>query len=125
MARTWNECCTGPGMAVLGSQTMIGVFGSPAAAEQARGVLLEAGVPENRIALSATLADDGIGAEAPGQSFENQPGQPRADSEVARYGEAVRTGACVLSVFTRSEEERQYVEQLLLRNRAHHTIIRP
>ena len=45
---------------------MIGVFGSPAA-ERARGVLLEAGVPENRIALSATLTDDGIGAEAPGQ----------------------------------------------------------
>lgn len=59
---------------------MIGVFGSPAAAERARGVLLEAGVSENRIALSATLTDDGIGAEAPGQSFGNQPGPPRADS---------------------------------------------
>jgi hypothetical protein len=67
-------------MGVLGAQTVIGVFGSPAAAEQARGVLLEAGVPEIRIALS---------------------------------------------VFTRSEEEKQYVEQLLLRNRAHHTVIRP
>ena len=112
-------------MGVLGAQTVIGVFGSPAAAEQARGVLLEAGVPEIRIALSAILTDDGIGAEAPGQSFENQPGQPPADSKVARYGEAIRTGACVLSVFTCSEEEKQYVEQLLLRNRAHHTVIRP
>ena len=112
-------------MGVLGSQTVIGVFGSPAVAEQAKGVLLKAGVPENRIALSATLTEDGTGTDAPGQSFENQPGQPRADSAVARYGEAVRTGACVLSVFTRSEEEKQYVEQLLLRNRAHHTVIRP
>ena len=60
-------------MGVLGAQTVIGIFGSPAAAEQARGVLLEAGVPENRVALSATLTDDGIGAEAPGQSFGNQP----------------------------------------------------
>jgi len=125
IARYGNGCCTGLGMGVLGAQTVVGVFGSPAAAEQARFVLLDAGVPENRIALSATLTDDGIGAEAPGQSFENQPGQPRADSEVARYGEAVRTGGCVLSVFTRSEEEKQYVEQLLLRNRAHHTVIRP
>jgi hypothetical protein len=54
-------------------------------------VLLEAGVPENRISLSSILTDDGIGAEAPGQSF----------------------------------EKKQYVEQLLPRNRAHHTVIRP
>ena len=67
----------------------------------------------------------GSAPRAPGQSCENQPCQPRADSEAARYGEAVRTGACVLSVVTRSEEEKQYVEQLMLRNRAHHTVIRP
>lgn len=83
------------------------------------------GCPRIASRLARPLTDDGIGAEAPGQSFENQPGQPRADSEVARYGEAVRTGACVLSVFARSEEEKQYVEQLLLRNQAHHTVIRP
>ena len=77
------------------------------------------------MALSALLTDDGIAAEAPGQSYENQPGQPSSDSELARYGEAVRAGACVLSVFTRSEEEERYVEQLLLRNGAHHTAIRP
>jgi hypothetical protein len=46
-------------------------------------------------------------------------------SRAARYGEAVRGGACVLSVFTRSEEEKQYVEQLLLRYRAHQTTTPP
>jgi hypothetical protein len=74
------------------------------------------------MALSVPLTDDGIAAEAP---FENQPGQPPAESRAARYGEAVRSGACVLSVFTRSEEEKQYVEQLLLRYRAHQTTTPP
>ena len=110
-------------MAILGAQTVVGIFASAAAAEEARGALLRAGVPENRIALSATLTDDGIAAEAPGQSFENQPGQPAGDRAMARYGEAVRSGACVVSVFTRSEEEKQYVEQLLLRSRAHITAL--
>jgi hypothetical protein len=111
-------------MTVLGAHTVVGVFASPAAAEEARGALLQAGVPGSRIALSAGLTEDAIAAEAPGQSFENQPGQP-ADRETARYGEAVRTGGCVVSVFTRSEEEKQYVEQLLLHKHAHRTAIRP
>jgi len=110
-------------MAILGAQTVVGIFASAAAAEDARGALLKAGVPENRIALSATLTDDGIAAEYPGQSYENQPGQPAADSAMARYGEAVRSGGCVVSVFTRSEEEKQYVEQLLLQSRAHITAL--
>ena len=108
-------------MTILGAKTVVGVFASEAAAEDARGVLLRAGVHESRIALSAGLTADGIAAEAPGQSYENQPGQPARDSRTARYGEAVRTGGCVVSVFTRSEEEKQYVEQLLRRNRAHVT----
>jgi hypothetical protein len=108
-------------MVILGAETVVGIFASAAAAEEARRALLDAGMPENRMALSAGLTDDGIAAEAPGQSFENQPGQPASESRSARYGEAVRTGACVLSVFTRSAEERQYVEQLLSRNGAHIT----
>lgn len=112
-------------MAVLGAKTVVGIFASAAAAEEARGVLLQSGVPESRIAVSAGLTDDGIAAEAPGQSYENQPGQPPADSTVARHAQRIRTGACVVSVFTRSEEEKQYVEQLLLRHRAHSTSVRP
>ena len=121
----WNECCTAQGMAVLGAQTLVGVFGGPAAAEQARNALLDIEIPASRIALSTLLTDDGIAAEAPGQLYENQPGQPPSDSKVAKYGEAVLAGACVLSVFTRSEEEKQLVEQILLRYGAHQTAVRP
>jgi hypothetical protein len=112
-------------MALLGAKTVVGVFASATAAEEARTVLLRSGVPESRIALSAGLTDDGIAAEVPGQSYENQPGQPAEDSRLARHGERVRTGACVVSVFTRSEEEKQYVEQLLLRSRARSTGVQP
>ena len=111
-------------MSILGAQTVVGIFASTTAAEEAKGALRRAGVPERRMALSTGLTDDPMAAEVPGQSFENQPGQP-ADAKTARYAQAVRSGACVLSVFTRSEEERQYVEQLLLRNRAHRTTLRP
>lgn len=110
-------------MAVLGTKTVVAVFESLPAAEEAKGALLREGVPETRIALSASLTDDAIGAEAPGQSFENQPGQP-AERETARYGEAVRSGGCVLSVFARSDEESHYVERLLQDRRAYRTGIR-
>ena len=112
-------------MVVLGAKTVVGVFASASAAEEARTVLLRSGVPESRIALSAGLTDDGIAAEVPGQSYENQPGQPPEDSRVARHGQRVRTGACVVSVFTRSEEEKQYVEQLLLRSSARSASVQP
>ena len=112
-------------MAVLGAKTVVGVFASASAAEEARTVLLRSGVPESRIALSAGLTDDGIAAEVPGQSYENQPGQPPEDSRVARHGQRVRAGACVVSVFTRSEEEKQDVEQLLLRSSARSASVQP
>ena len=51
--------------------------------------------------MSAPLTEDGIAAEAPGQSYENQSYEPDPeDSQLARYTEAVLTGACVLSVAT-------------------------
>ena len=112
-------------MAILGAKTIVGVFASPAAAEEARAALLRAGVPENRITVSSGLTEDGIAAEAPGQSYENQPGQPAWDSAMAPYGEAVRSGACVLSVFARSDEESHYLQRLLQQKRAYRTGIRP
>ena len=51
-------------------------------------------MPETRIALSTDLTEDGIAAEVPGQSFENQPGQPAEQNAQARFGEAVRSGSC-------------------------------
>lgn len=112
-------------MAVLGAQTIVGVFASLAAAEEARAALLRAGVPEYRITVSSGLTEDGIAAEAPGQSYENQPGQPAWDSAMAPYGEAVRSGACVVSVLARSDEETDYVAELLRREHAYRTAIRP
>lgn len=111
-------------MAVLGTKTVVGVFDSVSAAEDARATLLQAGVPEKRIALSGGLTDDPLAAEAPGQSFENQPGQEH-EKKTAQYGEAVRSGGCVVSVFARSDEESHYVECLMREKRAYRTGIRP
>jgi hypothetical protein len=111
-------------MTVLGAKTVVGVFESVSAAEDARATLLHAGVPEKRIALSGGLTDDPLAAEAPGQSFENQPGQ-RHEKKTAQYGEAVRSGGCVVSVFVRSDEESHYVEQLMREKRAYRTGTHP
>ena len=66
-------------MGMIGAKTVVAVFDSRPAAELAKATLLRAGVPENRIAVSAGLTDDGIAAEVPGQAYENQPGQPARD----------------------------------------------
>jgi hypothetical protein len=52
-------------------------------------------VAPQRIALSRNLMDDGIAAEAPGQSYEHQShgGSDSADTDWARYSSAVRSGA--------------------------------
>lgn len=111
-------------MAVLGAKTVVGVFESVPAAEELKDLLVREGVPESRIALSAGLTDDAIAAEAPGQSYENQPGQ--ADNgKTSRFGEAVRSGSCVVSVFARSDEERHYVEALMRAKHAYRTGLRP
>jgi hypothetical protein len=111
-------------MGTLGAKTVVAVFESMPAAEGAKTTLIRAGVPEQRIALSAGLTDDGIAAEVPGQSYENQPGQPAQESKAARFGEAVRSGACVVSVLARSDEEIDYVTQLLRRQNGYRTGVR-
>jgi hypothetical protein len=106
------------------------VFDSVQRAEEAKRVLLEAGLPPGRIAVSSHLTADGIAAEAPGQSFENQPGQGAGEALLeesrekweARFGEATRSGACVLSVRAISEEERLMAEALLRRTGAYRTL---
>jgi hypothetical protein len=107
-------------MPKMTSQTM-GIFDSVRAAEQARTALLDAGIDEDRIALSADLSDDAIAGEAPGQSYENQPGQSPEDSAAARYSEAVRGGVCVLTVSAESHIDRKYIEQLLRQKGARRT----
>jgi hypothetical protein len=112
-------------MGMIGAKTVVAVFDSRPAAEGAKATLLRAGVPESRIAVSAGLTDDGIAAEVPGQAYENQPGQPAREAEAARFSEAVRSGACVVSVLARSDEETDYVAELLRREHAYRTAIRP
>jgi hypothetical protein len=101
----------------MASQTVVGVFGSIATAERAKSALLRAGVGEH-VAMSRPLTEDGIAAEVPGQLYENQPGQPAEDSERARYTEKILTGACTLSAYARSLEDRLLIEELMRRNGA-------
>jgi hypothetical protein len=98
-------------------KTVSGVFDSLPAAERARVAMLEAGVAEQRIVLSRALTEDGIAGEAPGQSYENQPGQP-SDAQaarVARTAAAARRGACVLSV-TGPEQDQERIDRLMQRS---------
>jgi hypothetical protein len=108
-------------MGTIGSARVVGVFSSALAARNACDTLRRAGVPDRRIALSADLTADGIAAEVPGQSFENQPGQPAEPSRQARFGEAVRSAGCVVSVLARSDEERHFIEALLNMEQAYRT----
>lgn len=108
-------------MATIGTARVVGVFSSAPAAEHACDTLRRAGVPEKRIVLSTHLTADGIAAEVPGQSFENQPGQPAEQSAQARLGDAVRSGSCVVSVLARSDEERHFIEALLNMEQAYRT----
>jgi hypothetical protein len=104
---------------------VVGVFPDADAAERARRELIHAGFTEARIVASAPLTGDDIAAEAPGQSFENQPGQPPEDSAAARCAGAVRTGACILNVEIDSITEGVSIEQLMRRSGARHTAERP
>lgn len=108
-------------------RTAVGIFDSVSAAEKARAELLRSGISADRIAVSANLTDDGIAAEAPGQSYEHQTygGSDKSDTERARYGEAVRTGACVLSVSSGSGGDCRQLQQLMKREGARFTMERP
>lgn len=108
-------------------RTAVGIFDSVSSAERARAQLLQSGVPAERIALSANLTDDGIAAEAPGQSYEHQTyrGSDKADMDRARYGEAVRTGACVLSVSSSSGGDCRQLQLLMKREGARVTMEQP
>ena len=106
--------------------TLVGVFDSCDAAAVARVALLDQGVPEHRIIMSAPLTEDGIAAEAPGQSYENQSYEPDPeDSQLARYTEAVLTGACVLSVATEPGKEGAHIKEVMQQKGARIALARP
>jgi hypothetical protein len=108
-------------------RTAVGIFESVNAAEKARDELLRSGVSAERIAVSANLTDDDIASEAPGQSYEHQTytGSDGADTHRARYGDAVRTGACVLSVASRSGGDCRQLQLLMRREGARITMEQP
>jgi hypothetical protein len=97
---------------------VVGIFDSVETAEQAGEALVHGGVPRRRIVISICLTEDGIAAEAPGQSYENQPGEPPEESAGARFGEAVRSGTCTLSIEADSNNDRARLTHLLRRSGA-------
>lgn len=112
------------------------IFRKEEDALRAKDECLTAGIPVERITLSVSETADGIAAEAPGESYENQPGEARADAaegglirrigdwiggeashdrQQAKYGEMVRAGVRVLTVDVRSEDEKKRIANILTR----------
>ena len=88
-----------------------GVFASPEAAERSRAALLADGVAAPRITISRALTEDGVAAEAPGQNYENQPGQ--RTGHTSHIDDVFAAGA-VLSVEPLSEAEEVRIAETLL-----------
>ena len=102
-----------------------GLFEDPDNAEAACRRLRELGVAAEDVAMSRLMTHDGIAAESPGQSFENQPGQRRQDAAEAKFGEMVRGSACVVTVVARSDAVAVRIAELLQQSGAHGTAIPP
>jgi hypothetical protein len=98
------------------------VFGNVAAAERARDELASSGIAH--IALSRWLTEDGIAAEAPGQAYENQPGQRREESDAGPFMDAVLSGAVVLSVEAETAAQARSAEDAARRNGAYRLVLR-
>ena len=110
----------------MASRTVVGIFASVSAAEEARTDLIDAGIARHRIVLSVHLTEDGIAAEAPGQFYENQSDRivGRLDAERARFGDEVASGACVVSVAS-EPRDRERVAAVMKRKGARRTMLRP
>ena len=104
---------------------IVGVFRDPGDAQAARAALLHRGLPEEALALSAVTGDDGVADEFPGESYENQPGESEDGNAAARFGEAVRSGACILSVEPRDGFDAESIAALLQAHRAMRTLRPP
>ncbi len=111
-------------MADASKRAVVAVFDTVEAARAAEASLLAAGLPQSRVHVTANLAADGIAAEAPGQSYENQPGQSAADSAESRYGESVRLGTCVLTADADSAHAAQALERSLAGHGARKVLVR-
>ena len=107
-------------------RSVLGIFDNEAQAREAHDALVAAGIHEGDIAISADLAHDDIAAEAPGQSYENQPGQRPAKwfgSRVGRnaslrppdmqYAQTMHAGGCVVAVEVNSADELRRVAGIM------------
>ncbi|HEX6632339.1 MAG TPA: hypothetical protein VF038_00125 [Usitatibacter sp.] len=101
---------------------LTGIFDTVSAAERARDALVAEGIARERITLSASQTSDGIAAEAPGETYENQAGEDRASVERGRFGSAIRSAVCALTVDSTGEEERVGA---ILRSRGAREVMRP
>ncbi len=105
-------------------ETAVGIFRSRDDAERARQALLASGVRAEQVRMSAPLTSDGIAAEAPGQSYENQGmREDTHEKQIAQYGTEVRTGACTLSVAAARDVDS--VERMMREQGAHIVTRRP
>jgi hypothetical protein len=109
----------------MATNRLTGIFGTREAAERARDALLGEGIARERIAISVPETGDGIAAEAPGQSYENQPGEGEEAARRGRFGSAVRSAVCALTVDgASSEAERGRIGAILARSGAR-DVMRP
>lgn len=106
------------------SHMVAGVFTSVGAAEQAKLKLVDAGIAETCISLSAEMTGDDVAAEAPGQTYSNQPGKPAGAGLDDAHADAAHAGSCVLCVDLGSRGERSSVEQIMRRCGAQQTMLR-
>jgi hypothetical protein len=87
-------------------RTLTGIFDSYGDAQRARDALVSEGIARERITLSAPQTADGIAAEAPGQTYENQVGEDRESVERGEFGSAMRSAVCAVSVDAGDEGDR-------------------
>lgn len=105
---------------------VVGVFGSMARARLAREALIVEGFPEEHITLSMDMTEDGIAAEAPGESYENQPNdrggagdwfgswrRDAADRRAAQAADAARRGVCVVTAEARNAAEADRAQEIM------------
>jgi hypothetical protein len=109
----------------MATDPLTGIFETREAAESAREALLGDGVARERIALSLPQTADGIAAEAPGETYENQPGENEESARRGRFGSAARSAACTLTVDGASSEAERGRIRAILMSRGAREVLRP
>lgn len=102
---------------------LVAVFASAQAAEAAKQHLLRAGLAEAQVTVSRRLTDDGLAAEAPGQSYMSMFEGGDGISE-AVYADAVHAAGAVLSVEVDGRSSPKVIAELLAREGATQTFLR-